>query len=264
MTDLTRLLTIAHDAVDIAHEIMLTRTPGHVTPKGDRDMASDLDYAIERRLREQLDLRTPSIGFLGEEAGRTGASGDLMWTLDPIDGTANFIHGSPLCGVSLALVDGNVPVLGVIDLPFLGTRYSARRGAGADCDRKPIRVSARSSLADAIVAIGDYAVGADAAERNEPRFAITRYLAGSVQRVRMHGSAAIDLAWLAAGNVDAVVMMSNKPWDTAAGVAIAREAGARVTDADGVEHEMASLSTVGANPGLLPKIVEAVAEAARR
>lgn len=263
MTDLTRLLTIAQEAVDVAHAIMLTRTPGRVTPKGDRDMASDLDYAIEQRLREQLDLRTPSIGFLGEEVGRTGAAGDVVWALDPIDGTANFIHGSPLCGISLALVDGNLPVLGVIDLPFLGARYSASRGGGADCDGKPIRVSSRSDLADAIVSVGDYAVGADAAERNEPRFAITRHLAQTVQRVRMHGSAAIDLAWLAAGNVDAVVMMSNKPWDTSAGVVIAREAGASVTDADGAEHEVASLSTVSANPGLLPRILEVLAEAVR-
>jgi myo-inositol-1(or 4)-monophosphatase len=262
VTNHAALLAVAHDAVDAAHDILLTRAPGQLTAKGDRDMASEVDFAIERQLRDLLQRRTPGIGFLGEENGRTGATGDLVWTLDPVDGTANFVHGSPLCGISLGLLDGPHPILGVIDLPFLGTRYSAAVGQGAFRGKAPIHVSTTTALEQAIVAIGDYAVGRDAADGNRHRLAITARLASTVQRVRMHGSAAIDLAWLAGGAVDAVIIMSNKPWDTAAGAIIAAEAGARVSDTDGISHSIRSRATLAANPGILPAIIDLVAAAA--
>ncbi|GAA4605015.1 hypothetical protein GCM10023107_70290 [Actinoplanes octamycinicus] len=110
-----------------------------------------------------------------------------------------------------------------------------------------------------MVALGDYAVGDGADDKNRARFALTQRLATSVQRVRMHGSAAIDLAWLAAGQVDAIVMLANKPWDTAAGVIIAREAGAVLVDQDGTPHHTGSSATIAANPALLPAILALVA-----
>ena len=235
---------------------MRTMQPGLLTAKGDRDMASEVDYAIEDRLRAFLAEHTPEIGFLGEENGLSGAAGGLMWALDPVDGTVNFVHGSPLCAVSLGLITENRSVLGLIDLPFLGSRYSAAEGNGAHADGQLITVSATRQAGDAVVALGDYAVGIGSAEKNRTRFALAQRLATNVQRIRMHGSAAIDLAWLAAGRVDAVVMLANKPWDTAAGVVIAREAGATVADRDGAPHSFASSATIAANPSLLPAILD--------
>lgn len=254
-------LTVASKAIDIAHDIFLTQNPGHLTAKGDRDMASEVDYAIERKLAAYLREMTPDIGFYGEEDGKQGLSGDLTWTLDPIDGTVNFIHGSPLCGISLALIHDRTPILGVVDLPLLSLRYMAAKDSGAYCGRRRLGVSSAGALADAVVAIGDYAVGSEATQKNAIRLRVTSRLATTVQRVRMHGSAAIDLVWLAEGRIDGVVIMSNQPWDTAAGVIIAREAGALVVDQDGMTHDSMSSATIAANPKILPELLTLVAEA---
>ncbi|MGI5211576.1 inositol monophosphatase family protein [Plantactinospora sp. CA-290183] len=261
MTDYRDLLPVAHEAVDIARDLMRTLQPGVLTAKGDRDMASEVDYAIEQRVRDYLAAKTPDIGFLGEEEGSSGRTDGLVWALDPVDGTVNFIHGLPLCAVSLGLIDRQHAVLGIIDLPFLGDRYSAARGQGAYADGERIRASRVADLRDAVVAIGDYAVGAGAQQKNAQRLAITDHLVQRVQRVRMIGSAAIDLAWLAHGRVDAFVMLANKPWDTAAGVVIAQEAGARVVDQDGSTHSTAATATIAAGPAILQPVVALVEQA---
>src|SRR4051812_29046097 len=151
MTDFADLLPIAHQAVDLASTTMRTMQPGVLTTKGDRDMASEVDYAIEAQVRAFLAERTPHIGFLGEENGTTGDTDQLMWALDPVDGTVNFVHGSPLCAVSLGLITENRSVLGVIDLPLLGNRYAAAEGNGAEANGQPITVSVTSQLGDAVV-----------------------------------------------------------------------------------------------------------------
>jgi myo-inositol-1(or 4)-monophosphatase len=261
MTDHTKLLDIASAAIDIAAELIRTHRPGELTAKGDRDMATEVDFAIERQVRAFLKGATPDISFLGEEEGPRGAVAELMWALDPIDGTANFVHGIPLCGASLGLVHAAQPVLGVIDLPFLGTRYTAFAGGGAYANGSRIHVSQTGALARAIVAIGDYAVGDDAAERNRLRLAVTHQLAARAQRVRMHGAAAVDLAWLAQGKLDAIVTLSNKPWDMAAGVVIAREAGAQIADCDGARYSLEARATIGAHPRLMPQLVQLLRDA---
>ncbi len=261
--DFRTLLPIAEQAVTLAGEIVRTRAPGVVTAKGDRDMATEVDYAVEHAVREFLSRETPQIGFLGEEEGVTHAGDGLMWALDPVDGTANFLHGLPLCGVSLGLIDGDASVLGVIELPFLATRYTAAEGGGARANGVEIRASDTRELGAAIVSIGDYAVGENAAELNRPRLALTQELAARVQRVRMFGSAAIDLAWVAQGRTDALVMLGNNPWDTAAGVLIAREAGAAVVDVDGSPHTMTAGATIAAAPRLVADLVELLAEVRR-
>ncbi|GAA2120337.1 inositol monophosphatase family protein [Actinomadura alba] len=256
------LLPAAIQAVSIASDLMRTRMPGLLTAKGDRDMASEVDYAVERAVREYLQQQTPSIAVLGEEEGTTGdTNGELLWALDPVDGTANFVRGLPLCGISLGLIHRGRSVLGVIDLPFLGTRYSAVQHAGAFLDGRRLQASSTSNLNDAIVAIGDYAVGQDAAAKNRLRFALTERLAAQTQRVRMLGSAAVDLTWIAEGKLDASLTMSNKPWDTAAGVIIAREAGAIIMDKDGTEHTAHSTATIAVAPKLADEIATLVHEA---
>lgn len=244
-------LKIAIEAVAMASDLAVRVSPGAVSRKGDRDMVSELDVAIERRVREFLREATPDIPFLGEEEGNGGLPGNdpaersgLLWALDPIDGTANLIHGLPLCAISLGLVFGNIPVVGVVDLPFLGTRYWASEGDGAYCNNGKLASSRTETLAEAIVATGDYAVGKNAGPKNSVRLALTSALASKVQRVRMLGSAATDLVWVAEGKLDACIILSNKPWDTAAGVLIAREAGALVVDAEGATHSLDSATTV--------------------
>jgi myo-inositol-1(or 4)-monophosphatase len=252
-------------AVDVASDLIRSSPPGKLTPKGDRDMASDVDFAVEGRLHEYLSQRTPAIAFLGEETGGSReAQSELVWTLDPVDGTVNFIHGLPLYAVSLALVRRGRPVLGVIDLPFLGDRYTAVEGQGAYRNNQRIRVATGCSIRDAVVALGDYAVGVHAEEKNRLRFAVAERLATSVLRVRMFGSAAIDLAWVADGRLNASATLSNHPWDIAAGVIVAREAGASVVDIDGSDHDVNSSNTLAAEPGLIDEIRRHVQVAGRQ
>ncbi|MGW0435021.1 inositol monophosphatase family protein [Micromonospora sp. NPDC003197] len=249
MTTYQALLPIAIEAVDRASHLLRNQSPGALTHKGDRDLASQLDYQIEREVRSFLRERTPHIGFHGEEEGPFGAT-EMQWALDPIDGTANFVRSLPMCGISLGLVHHENPVLGVIDLPFLTGRYSATIGNGAHLNGQPIMTSATNNITSAIVAIGDYAVGIDAAVKNRLRLALTAELAEIVQRVRMTGSAALDLAWLAEGKIDAALTLSNHLWDMAAGVAIAREAGASIIDIDGSAYTKHSSTTLATTPYL--------------
>lgn len=256
MTDApAALLPVALQAAEIASDLVRTRVPVLLTAKGDRDMASEVDYAVERAVRDHLKQRTPDIAILGEEEGITGdTASELLWAIDPVDGTANFVRNIPLCGISIGLMEKGRPVVGVIDLPFLGTRYHAAQHTGAYLGDRRIQASMTTDLKDAIVAIGDYAVGENAEVKNRQRIALTERLAANVQRVRMFGSVAIDLAWVAEGKLDASITLSNKPWDMAAGVAIAHEAGARVIDQDGTDHTFASAATVATATALADDI----------
>ena len=258
MTDLPELLETAHRAVDIGRDLVRRLPAGQLTEKGERDMASEVDYAVEKAIRSFLADQTPDVALLGEEAGLTGQDSGTLWALDPIDGTANFVHGLPLCAVSLGLIQDGRQRLGVIDVPMMDMRFSAVEGHGAQLNGQAITVRPTMALTDAIVAIGDYAVGDGAPAKNARRMALTSDLAGQVQRVRMFGSAAIDLAWLAAGWLDAAVTLSNNPWDMTAGVALAREAGALVFDVDGTDHTATSAATIAVVPSLAEAVLSLV------
>jgi myo-inositol-1(or 4)-monophosphatase len=258
MTDYADLLPVAHEAADFARDYVLTHHPGTLVAKGERDMASEVDYAIERQLRAMLTTATPGAGFVGEEDGAEKGSTALAWAVDPVDGTVNFTHGHPLVCNSIALLFEGRPVLGIIDSPFLGQRYWAVEGQGAFRDGDRIHASATDQISQALVAVGDYAVGTDADSRNALRLALTGRLAARVQRIRMHGTAAMDFAWLASGTIDALVMLANNTWDVAAGTVIAREAGALVVDATGNEHNSQSDTTLGIAPGLRDEFIALV------
>jgi myo-inositol-1(or 4)-monophosphatase len=263
VTTTQSLLSLAVEAVNRSAEIVRTSEPGTLTAKGDRDMASEVDLRIERETHEFLATSAPDIGFLGEENGHNG-SRDRYWALDPVDGTANYVRDIPLCAVSLALVDHGHPVVGAIRLPFLGQLYTAEHGRGAYEDGRRLQVSATTALRDAIVAIGDYAVGSGADSKNRARLTLTRYLAEQAQRVRMLGTAAIDLAWVAAGKLDASLTLSNKPWDMAAGALLVQEAGGRVVDRDGTDYSASSAATIATTPALTTELLALLAHAEDR
>ena len=243
-TDRSRLLDHARQAVADAQEVFLGAGHSDLTAKGERDFATESDFAIERMIRSHFEQRTPDIGFHGEEEGQTGHQ-DRQWCLDPIDGTINYSRESPLCGISLALLEDGEPTIGILAFPWLGITYEAIIGGGASRNGQAIRASSASRVSEAVVGLGDYAVGHDAESKNRQRFDLTERLAAKVLRIRMHGSAALDLAWLADGRLDASICLSNNPWDVTAGVLIAREAGAAVTDLDGTPHTSRSITTIG-------------------
>lgn len=263
MTTTQSVLSLAVEAVNRSAEVVRTSRPGALTAKGDRDMASEVDLRVERETRQFLTTAVPSIGFLGEENGQQG-NPDLYWALDPVDGTANFVRDIPLCAVSLALIDHGRPVIGVIRLPFLGQLYTAERDQGAYEGDRRLQASGTAELRDAIVSIGDYAVGDGAADKNRTRLMLTRYLAEQAQRVRMLGTAAIDLAWVADGKLDASMTLSNKPWDMAAGALLVQEAGGRVVDRDGSDYSSSSAATIAAAPALTTELLALLARAEER
>jgi myo-inositol-1(or 4)-monophosphatase len=252
MTDHQRLLGIAHEAVDHAVKLFNAGSHHQLTAKGDRDYATETDYRIEHELRDRLAEATPEIGFLGEETGHTG-SRERWWCLDPIDGTVNYVHGNPLCGVSLALVEDDEPTIGIIDLPRLGHRYWAT-DAGAFRDGEQIEASTPGRLADAIISLGDFAVGPDAEARNEIRVDVLAGLVGRVLRLRMVGSAATDLAWVADGKLDGTIIIGSHSWDLAAGTVIAKRAGATVQ----ALSLAGSHVTIGGSPQVVDEVTRAL------
>ena len=262
-TDDARLLIAAEQAVDVGSGI-LRRGRAHfgaLVAKGDRDFATGVDLQIEAAIRTSLETATPDIPFLGEESGGAEPSAAPRWVLDPIDGTINFAKGSPLCAISLSLVVSGQPVLGIVDAPLLGERFIARDGAGAYLNGAPLRIAGVNGLHEAMVGLADFKVGVGSEEENRIHLGLLARLAHRCLRVRMHGSAALDLAWLAAGRLHATLMLSNLPWDVTAGLLLVREAGGRVFDVDGSDHDADSRFTLASAPTLAGPIQRIVAEA---
>ena len=253
-----RLLGIATDAASLASQLVSTHAPARLTLKGDRDITSDVDFLVEKSVREYLRHQTPDIAFLGEEEGHEKLPEGACWILDPIDGTINYVHGLPLCAVSLSLVTDARACVSVISLPFLGTQYTALRGHGSFVGGQRLAVSTTTKLHDALVSIDQSTFADDTGYKNRIRMRLTERLTSEVQRVRVLGTSAIDLAWTAHGRLDACVLLGNKPWDTSAGVLIAQEAGARVLDQDGADHSTQSWATIAVTPALEYQVMDIV------
>jgi myo-inositol-1(or 4)-monophosphatase len=251
------LLLIAGGAVDSAARLLVQGRShlGGLIAKGDRDYASRVDFQIEDAIRDALSRAARDIPFLGEERGGE-LRAPLLWVLDPVDGTTNFIKGSPLCAISLALLSDGQPIFGIVDLPLLGERYVARAGAGAYLNGTRLHMSDVHRLADAVVGVTDFAVADDRFVENPIHIALLARLAPRALGVRVHGSAALDLAWLAAGRLSASMMLSNRAWDVSAGVLLAREAGALAYDEDGSEHGVDSRFTIASTAGLKDSLLE--------
>ena len=145
--ELAGLLPIAQASVEHGAAFLRAHRPRTCRAKGDRDMVTDVDLAIERLLRGELGRATPGIGVHGEEEG--GQTSGTRWVIDPVDGTANLTHGIPLTGTCLALVVDDRPVLGVIALPLLNRTYWAADGLGAFRDGHPIHITGPTGLAGA-------------------------------------------------------------------------------------------------------------------
>jgi myo-inositol-1(or 4)-monophosphatase len=254
--EINELLLIAGGAVEGAARLLRQGRShvGGLIAKGDRDYATRVDLQIEDAVRLALEVAPGRIPFLGEERG--GDSGaPLLWVLDPVDGTTNFIKGSPLCAISLALLSEGQPIFGIVALPLLHERFVARAGAGAYLNGTRLQMPTVTRLADAVIGMTDFAVADDCATENPIHVAMLARLAPVALGVRTHGSAALDLAWLAAGRLSATIMLSNRAWDVSAGVLLVREAGGLVFDGDGSEHDLRSRFTIASTPQLKSGLV---------
>ena len=226
------LLALAVEAARSAGALLLQRfaagrEPALASKSSPTDLVSEADLSSQRAIRALLGQRRPHDGFLGEEAGQDepGTSG-LRWVVDPLDGTINFLFGIPQWCVSVAVGDELGSLVGAIYDPCRDELFTAVRGGHPECNGVPISASGRTELASAMVATG-FAYEADV------RAAQARVLTRVVDRVRdvrRFGSAALDLAWTAAGRYDAYFERTVKPWDIAAGTLVCEAAGLRVAE----------------------------------
>ena len=202
-----------------------------VSLKGPANFVSAADKRAEEILYQELTRARPGYGFLGEEGGRReGADKTHTWIVDPLDGTSNFLHGIPQFAVSVGLERESTIVAGVIYNPANDELYTAERGKGAFLNDQRLRVAGRQRLVDAVVAcaLPHHGRGDLALFRQE--FAAVQ---DKVAGLRRFGAAALDLAWVAAGRLDAYWERNISPWDMAAGLLMVREAGGFVSDIDG-------------------------------
>ncbi len=219
--------------------------PTEVRFKGEVDLVSEVDLASEHAIRAVLARHTPDIAVLGEEEG--GSQGATRWLVDPLDGTTNFLHGIPWWCVSVALqVDGEL-VAGVLYDPSRDLTFRAAKGEGAWSGDRALRVSTEPVMRNALVATG-FPVGVR--DRAEDLVAPVARALRQCRGVRRMGSAALDLALVASGVLDAYFEELLGPWDVAAGVLLVREAGGRVTDLSGGPFELDAPRPLASN-GLL-------------
>jgi myo-inositol-1(or 4)-monophosphatase len=226
-------LDLAERAARAAGEVLLGyygREPEGLDWKSsETDLVSDADREAERAIRELLHAECPDDGLLAEEGSQSDGDSGRRWIVDPLDGTINFLYGFPAWAVSIALEDGDGLAVGVVHSPVHGETFSAVRDEGSRLGDRRLRVRDRRDLSRAMVATGfSYE-----AERRAEQAEVMRRLLPRARDIRRAGAAALDLAWVASGRVDAFYERGLKAWDLAAGQLLVVEAGGTVMELDG-------------------------------
>jgi myo-inositol-1(or 4)-monophosphatase len=269
VSDARDLLGVAVEAARMAGALLLERASRggerSVTSKTTpTDLVSDADIAAERAIRRLLAERRPDDGFVGEEGGSRSGRSDLAWVVDPLDGTVNYLFGVPQWCVSVAVQDATGTVAGAIFDPnreelFTATRDGAASLSGAagtvelaGRSGAPEQDGREDELAAALIATG---FSYDAAVREAQARVVARAM-GRVRDIRRLGSAALDLAWTAAGRYDGYFERTVKQWDIAAGVLICERAGLQVLELP--VHDRLPWGILAARPSLAPRLLELV------
>jgi myo-inositol-1(or 4)-monophosphatase len=231
-----------------------------VSKKGVGDYVSAADLKAESVLIEELTKARPGYGFLAEESGVTeGTDKTHTWIIDPLDGTTNFLHAIPQFAVNIALKRADMIVAAVTYNPATNEIFWAERGKGAFLNDKRLRVAARTQLVDSVLATGIPFAGKPG---HGAFLKELHQISQRVSGVRRFGSAALDLAWVAAGRFDGYWERSLRPWDVAAGILLVTEAGGRVSGIDGDEDVLETGNVLAANLELHPLILERLRAAA--
>ena len=240
-------VTIAARAARAAGNIILrymNRIDGlHVVEKQHLDFVSEVDKLAEAEIIKELRRAYPDHAILGEESGATG-KGPLTWVIDPLDGTHNYLRSIPHFCVSIALLDKGIPVHAVVFDPLRDELYTASKGDGAFMNDRRLRVSGRENLDGALIATG---FPFRQRAHLTPQLDMTRAILGQAEDIRRSGSAALDLAYTAAGRYDGYFEIGLKPWDLAAGVLLVHEAGGRYCDFAGRDGIPASGNIIAGN-----------------
>lgn len=223
--------------------------------KGEIDLVTEADLAGERAILSRIRSAFPDHAVLAEESGETTHVSPWLWVVDPLDGTTNFAHGFPVFAVSIALLHEGQRVLGVVYDVMRDELFSAQRGHGAFLNGRPIRVSRTPRLAEALLVTGfPY-------DRQESPFDNTQEFVGLLKRchgVLRVGSAALDLASVAAGRLDGYWEFRLSPWDLAAGALLVEEAGGQVTTPQGDPLPSLGVDVVATNGRIHDELLQAL------
>ncbi|KAK9908842.1 hypothetical protein WJX75_003615 [Coccomyxa subellipsoidea] len=260
--DIEQLLEVAEHAAKAGAAVVSERVdkPRNIEFKGATDLVTDTDKASEDAVLSVLRAAFPDHALLGEEGGISGDTGsEFLWCIDPLDGTTNFAHGYPSFAVSVAVLQKGDPVAGAV-VEFAGgpgswvtKTYTAAKGKGAFLNGKPISVSSCKDVNLSLLVTG---FGYEHDEAWATNLELFKEFTDESRGVRRLGAAAVDLCHVALGVVDGYWEFRLKPWDMAAGVLIAREAGAKITTMDGQPFTVFSRSVLAANDGIHPAILE--------
>uniref|UniRef100_A0A7S2W9W7 Inositol-1-monophosphatase n=1 Tax=Eucampia antarctica TaxID=49252 RepID=A0A7S2W9W7_9STRA len=247
---LNSVLKVAIDASKKAGEIIVGNAGGAEVTKtkaNSRDLLTLIDPLCEKIIRETVLASFPDHDFLGEEDvppgkeastaaldAKLAKSNDFLWIVDPIDGTSNFVHGMPLCMPSVACAYKGQVVVGVIYDPHRDEMFTAIRGQGAQLNGKPIHVGQQDDIGDAIVAMGS----PPAPESLQMSLQAIQHLMPKVRTIRMLGSAALMLAWVANGRLTCYWEYDLSSWDVAAGALLVTEAGGKFTDLEDNPYDL--------------------------
>ena len=219
-----------------------------VSKKGPSDFVTAADVRTEKILHAELSKARPDFGFYMEESGETaGTDPDRRWVIDPIDGTINFIHGIPHVAISIALEERGEITAALVYNPILEEIFMAEKGQGASFNNRRIRVSSRTALEDCVIATGIPHRGRGDHAAYLPQLTAAMESTAGIRRL---GSAALDLAYVAAGRCDGFWESGLQYWDIAAGILLVREAGGFVTSIDGKDKNVDGSSVLAANPTL--------------
>ena len=257
-TMIQAMIAAAHDAGKGLMEDQARLGSLNVQSKaGIADVFSEADLRAEATVKDALLSFRPDYGFLGEEGGlQAGSDTHHTWIVDPLDGTTNFLTGTPLFAVNIGLARDGEVIAGVTHVPALGETFWAEDGAGAWLNDKRIAISKRATLEEAVLAVGiPFATKPDHAQF----YAEMERLTTKVSGIRRLGAGAIDMAWVACGRYDAYWEQSVSAWDMAAGVVIVREAGGVVTNTLGGKLDLMGGTMLASTPVLQQELLVALA-----
>jgi myo-inositol-1(or 4)-monophosphatase len=229
-----------------------------VAKKGAIDLVTEVDFAVERRIRELIESRFPSHAILAEESddpAQRYVKPGFCWVIDPLDGTTNFAHGLPIFAVSVGLEHDGEAVFGAVYDALRQELFTAERGQGAFLNGERLQVSHADSLIESLLCTG---FPYDIHKRADELVALFARFLATARAVRRLGSASLDLCYVAAGRLDGFWEGQLKPWDTCAGALIVEEAGGRVTGWDGVQYQSRQESLVATNGRIHEAVLDVI------
>jgi myo-inositol-1(or 4)-monophosphatase len=234
-----------------------------VSAKGRSDFVTEVDRAAEEAILDTLRSAYPQHGFLAEESGASDPEGnhEYTWIIDPLDGTTNFIHGFPQYSVSIALQQRGQLTQAVVYDPTRNELFTASKGRGAFLNDRRLRVSRRTQLKECLIGTG---FPFRSLEQLDAYLRIFKRITEEAAGVRRPGSAALDLAYVAAGRLDGFWEFGLSPWDMAAGALLIVEAGGFVADFAGEANYLATGNLVCGNPKVFPQLLKLVQEGQKR